>query len=178
MTMKELQSLIRQSYCALLGVPINSMMVRTTYNTDGQLAFTINDDVVIMSLEEADDMYGNYRQYVERPVGDINYRDHVGTRVWDVRLTAYGPNSHTNLDLIRSGVLTHTSMRILSPKDVFVVPTIPRIQRSPEQFNGQWYERSDMTIRYNELYVYEENVGRTDTVVIQSITGSHEGGNS
>lgn len=179
MTMKELQRLIRRTYCAILNIDEESTMIRTTYNTDGQLAFGIHDDVLIMSIEEADDTYGRYRQYAQRAVDDSNYRDHVGTRVWNVRITAYGPNSHDNLDSIRSGVLTYTSMSILSPNDVYIVPEIPRIQRSPEQFNGQWYERADITLKYNELYIFEEYTGRVDTVVIQPITGSEkeEGGN-
>lgn len=176
MTLKELQRLIRRSYCAILKVDEQSTMIRTTYNTDGQLAFDIHDDVVIMSIEESDDSYGKYRQYIQRAEGNLNYRDHAGTRAWDIRLTAYGPNSHTNLDMIRSGVLTYTSMNILSPQNVFIVPTVPRIQRSPEQFNGQWYERSDMILKYNELYVYEEFTGRADVITVTPITDIDEGG--
>lgn len=161
----------------MLGVDVKSTMVRTTYNTVGQLAFGISDNVVIMSLSEANDSYGNYRQYVSRQVADKNYRDHVGTRVWDVRITAYGPDSHENLDRIRSGVLTLQSSRILTPKDVYIVPTTPNIQRSPELFGGQWYERSDMTLRYNELYVFEEDVGRIDEVNIIPV-GNIKGGNN
>lgn len=161
----------------MFDIDASSTMIRTTFNTDGQLAFGVHDDVIIMSLSEADDMYGHYRQYASRQVGNKNYRDHAGTRIWDVRLTAYGPNSHSNLDRIRSGVLTLQSSRMLTPKDIYIVPTVPVIHRSPEIFGGQWYERADMTLRYNELYVFEEYVGRIDEVNIIPV-GNIKGGNN
>lgn len=166
MKIKALQSLLRTAICDILQQPVNGSTVRVSYPTNGAPGFAITDTVLFLYLHEADDSYGNDRSPVYHTENGTVYRDHVGTRVWDILLTCYGTDGHEWLDQVRAGVLWEKTRRTLESKNVCLVPTNPAIVRSPELFNGQWWERSDMTLRYNELYVDTENVGAIEHVIL------------
>lgn len=166
MTLKELQSLLRSAFCQILRENPAGNTVRVSYPVDGSPGFKINENVLFLYLHEADDRYAHDRQPVYYEKNDTVYRDHVGTRVWDCILTAYGPDCYEWLDKIRSGVLWEATRRMLGLKDVFLVPTNPTINRVPELANGQWWPRCDMVLRYNELHVDSERVGHIEEVNI------------
>lgn len=50
--------------------------------------------------------------------------------------------------------------------DIALVTDYPQALRVPELFNGRWWERWDMRLRFNELYVVTEDVGSIEDVQI------------
>ena len=46
----------------------------------------------------------------------------------------------------------------LTAKDVYLVPDVKSPQRAPENFEGQWWDRSDLTAHFNNLVSLDELV--------------------
>lgn len=164
---KELERLIRSSFCKILGLEIDSTAVRVQFQRDGTLGFKIDDNVLIMTMNEARDSFSEQRNINYEDRGEDVYRIHQGTRVWEVTLVAYGPLAYEWLDVIRSRSHDISIKSMLSVHDVYIVPNFPNIVRAPELTGGQWWNRCDMRLTFNELYIYEENVGRIDKVTVE-----------
>lgn len=164
MTYTELYTLLKSCICDCLGADLHSGRVREAYQQSDAPQFTINDDVVVTYLTEKDDPYSHQRNTVYEETNDSVILHHKGTRVWDLHCYCYGPNSYEMADLIRSHILTSQLKSKLHRHNVALVPTIPTIQGMPEQAQGQWWSRWDITLTFNESYDYTEDVGTIDHI--------------
>jgi len=84
--------------------------------------------------------------------------------VWSLHCYCYGPQSYDNADLIRSKILTQSLKSKLHLNGVAIVPEIPTIINTPEQAQGQWWTRYDITLVFNESYDYTEDVGAIEYI--------------
>jgi hypothetical protein len=72
------------------------------------------------------------------------------TQVWTVHFVTYGPNSHQRARLIVDGIFQDWANDILEASNLYIIPEYNRPVRNPELFNGQWWERCDVSLQFNE----------------------------
>ena len=143
--------------------------IRWRYPEAGAPDWKISDDIMFLYLAEADDDYAKQRDSQYRAADETVYRDTARTRVWDLQVTAYGRKSYELVNLIKDGFFYDLVRRNLAKHDVFIVPNLPTCMQAPELFAGKWWDRWDITLRFNELYrLWPEDVGRIDRVQISA----------
>ncbi|WP_371378908.1 aldehyde dehydrogenase [Sporomusa aerivorans] len=171
MDFKQLEKLFWQATMQILGldptIPENVNKVRRTYSTDGQPAWKIDEDVVFIRLFEKEDDYTKQLDSVYEPRASTVIKQSARTRVWEVQYVAYGPVAHANINKIKDGVFRQDVKRLLSASSVFLIPNLPTCKRVPELFGGQWWNRWDTSLNFNELYrLPDEDVGRIESVSV------------
>lgn len=83
------------------------------------------------------------------------------TRVWRVSWNFYGDNSFDQARLIRDAMFLDWTAQELSLSNLYLVTDVGRVVYIPELFQGQWFKRSDISMRLNEAV--------TDTIVVNAI---------
>lgn len=138
--------------------------VRHSWPIHGAPDWKITDDVIFMQLAETEDdinipLDGQWRD-AER---DLVYRQGV-TRVFELRLNAYGPNCYDNLLHIRLALLNGRPN--LRKQNVCIVPERTGIIKAPELFQSRWWNRADTRLKFNVLMVFDQDVKTIETVNI------------
>nr|DAR86842.1 MAG TPA: hypothetical protein [Caudoviricetes sp.] len=147
--------------------------IRWRYPEGGAPDWKISDDIVFLYLAEADDDYAKQRDSLYRTDNGTVYRDTVRTRVWELQATAYGRKSYELVNLLKDGFFYDSVQRNLAKHDVFIIPNLPTCMQAPELFAGKWWDRWDITLRFNELYrLVPEDVGHIDRVQIGTLANN------
>ena len=55
----------------------------------------------------------------------------------------------------------------LRKQQIYPVPERTPVIRAPELFQGRWWERADMTLKFNVLMVFETTVGTIEKVNVE-----------
>ena len=142
--------------------------IRKMYPRNGAPDWTVDDDIVFLNASIRDDDYGKQRDSVYRAEQGTIIRHAMRTRVWDLAVNAYGPNSFDIITAMQDGVFLPEIKMYLAKNEVYLVPTIPPAVQSNEIFAGQWWERWNTTLTFNERYVSHEDVGRIESVSIRA----------
>lgn len=149
--------------------------VRIEWPTTGQPAFRISDNVCFIKAVEVDDSYGMIRdvQYPQASETSLSQTT-TYTRVWRVDFINYGPASFDNARLIRSAVLLDFAHDFIAASNVYLIPDTPSPKRIPYEFNSQWWERTDLSLRFNEFVTETTTVnqGASVEVIISNDTGT------
>jgi hypothetical protein len=173
MTYTELQELFWGEVAVITAdiIKTPNKFIRWRYPEGGAPDWKISDDILFLYLAEADDDYAKQRDSLYRTEDETVYRDTTRTRVWDLQATAYGRRSYEIANLLKDGFFYEPVRRNLAHKDVFIVPNLPTCMQAPELFAGKWWDRWDITLRFNELYrLAPEDVGHIDRVQIGAQT--------
>ena len=173
MTYTELQELFWGEVAVITAdiIKTPNKFIRWRYPEGGAPDWKISDDILFLYLAEADDDYAKQRDSLYRTEDETVYRDTTRTRVWDLQATAYGRRSYEIANLLKDGFFYEPVRRNLAHKDVFIVPNLPTCMQAPELFAGKWWDRWDITLRFNELYrLGLEDVGHIDRVQIGAQT--------
>ncbi len=153
----------------VLGFDSSTGKIRLTYPTDGQPGWQIDEDIVFIRLFEQEDDYAKQIDSVYEPERGTVIKKSARTRVWEVQFVAYGPNANTNINKIKDGVFRQDVKRLLAGSSVFLIPNLPTCRRIPELYAGQWWNRWDLSLNFNELYqLPDEDVGRIESVSIKT----------
>lgn len=144
--------------CWMLGIdptadPLAYSKVRLDWPTGGQPAWAIADDVCFLGATEADDEYNRIRDknVVNNAAGGVDVI-YTFVRCWRVNYLLYGPNAFDNARLIRSGFLQLGIVAAaLAEVNLDLVTDIAASSRNPELYQGQWWERADLTVFLYEL---------------------------
>lgn len=142
--------------------------IRKMYPTGGSPDWTINDNVVFLNANIRDDEYGKQRDSIYKTQQGTVMRHAARTRVWDLRVIAYGPDAFAMTQAMKDGVFLPEVQMLLTRKNIFLVPLMPAPMQSPEIFAGQWWNRWDITMTFNEKYVSVEDVGAIESVHIRA----------
>jgi hypothetical protein len=125
--------------------------VRTTWPTSGAPAWEITEDVMFISVNYDDDpiikqMHTTYGHL------DANNADYIlkYTNVLRINWTAYGPNSFSDMDAVRSSLILPSFTDQMNSHNVLLITDLNPPMRSPELYNGQWWERTSFYARFNE----------------------------
>jgi hypothetical protein len=122
--------------------------VRIGWQQEGQPAQSIDEDVVYLRAISVDDPYNRVR--------DVSYPDPLTeltqyTRVWEAFWECLGPNSFDHVRQIRSALFTQAAHDQFTQANLYLVTDVEEPRRVPEQKDGQWWQRSDLSARFNEF---------------------------
>lgn len=142
--------------------PLNPWaIVRVSWPTDGQPAWAVGDDRVFIQTTGSPDPYSQpvhriYKRILDEE-GELDQTkadEYQGiTRVNNVQFIFYGPNSFDWARLAIDRIFRQENHDTLAREHIYLIPAdiVPR--RIPELWAGQWYERTDLNLRFNELTV-------------------------
>lgn len=161
LTLKQLEDVFRNLICTLLGLnpvdPLNAGKVRIAWPTGGAPGWKITEDVMFVRVSLANDAYTKQRDKVFTPnTSSLVYATTCYTRAIRVSITAYGPNSFDNLESVRNGFFNATEE--LAKNNLYLILDVPNVVRVPELFNGQWWERSDISVMFYEKVTKQATV--------------------
>jgi len=128
--------------------------IRISWQSQGQPAWKITDDVSIISVTEKDSEYNKPREIVRTEKDDDNANFAMSkTRVLTVSWTFYGPNAYDNAQLISDYIFMDAHRSTLAENNIYLIPDITSPVRVPELFQTQWWERTDLKMNFNELII-------------------------
>jgi hypothetical protein len=154
----DLEDFFQSLTCACLGIPladntdpdnpipINQDKVRIAWPKDGAPGWPITADVAFIRVINAGDDYTRLRNVIYTN----GQRQVVYTNQHLVSWIFYGPNSYDNAEILRNALFLPVNMDLLSGQNLAPVNDFEPIQRSPELFNGEWWERSDWSCKFYE----------------------------
>jgi hypothetical protein len=168
LTLNELNIIFQELTMSLLEFdPAAYDRVRIAYQPQGQPAMKIIDDITYIAIFEKDHEYARPRPFeVIGITPDACVKQSMYTRVYEVKWSCYGPNSYTNARLIRDGLFFEYNREMLSRNNLFMVPDSVIPIRAPELFEAQWWERVDLTIRFNEAVSTNKSIPYIKTVPV------------
>lgn len=152
--------------------PANQNRVRIGWPEKGAPAWKITEDVAFLLVNFDDDP-------ITRQV-DVSYQDKdadnadrfvSSTRVIRVNWICYGPNSFDDCDLIRNGLFMNENTMLLALSNLALITDVPMPMRSPELFNGQWWDRTSVYARFNEKVIRHADVPYIKIADVQVVKG-------
>ena len=158
-TLSEFETFIQSLVVSLLGwnltTPDKTNDVRIAWEEGGQPAASITDNVVYVECFEVDTPYNRLRE--ETDTWEISpdefTKETSYTRQMQVNLILYGPDSFDNAQTIRDNIFYPDHQLTLQQNHIYLVHDIPSPKRVPEYFQGLWWKRVDMSLRFNELVI-------------------------
>jgi hypothetical protein len=164
-----------QSYTAqLLGLDITQEAtwnsVRIAWQQQGQPAWGIKDDVVVVRAVQEDNPYDKQRDR-GNAANNTETVQEIDTyiRVWRVFWTFYGPNSFDHARIIESGLFLDFQYPDIINVNLNLVTDITAPRRVPELFAKQWWERVDFSALFNELVTENRIVSTVASVNLEII---------
>ena len=129
---------------------------RIGWQTEGQPAWEVSDNVCVITAVLEDDPYSRVRddQYamIGSPADALTSK--MGfTQVWRMHFSFYGPLSADNARLVLSALSLDWTADVLQASKVYVVPEWHRPVYAPELYpdpGGVWYERTHLEVLFNE----------------------------
>ena len=150
--------------------------VRIGWQKQGQPGPPIDEDTVTIRCDCADDDFSRLRDCVDATSGILNVTTDVYTVVWRVYWTFYGPSGIDRARAVRSALVTIQQFAdILATCNLYVNPSIARPVRVPEENGtGQWWERNDLVVEFNEKVTETYTVGTVTNVDVSIYDSSGE----
>lgn len=130
--------------------------VRVSYQGKGQSAWLITEDVASIYCYEVDDPYNRNRDQIIDDVDDEARISTSYTRVINCQWVFYGPESYSNARLVLDRLFSQSIRDILAASNLYMIKDAAAPKRIPEPFQGQWWERADLNVRFNELVTRED----------------------
>jgi hypothetical protein len=163
LTLKQIGNLFWKTTTIMLGLdpdlPANANKVRLAWPTEGAPGWKITEDVVFIRIGDADDQINIIRDTVYSTLNDDNANQETAyTRVLNVHWSCYGPNAFDNAFMIRNKLYSPDIRNLLEDKQVFLIPQISSPVRAPELYNGQWWERTNVSAKFNEAIQFNNTV--------------------
>lgn len=151
LTQEQLETLFQSVTVAMTGLA--SKFVRIAYASEGQPAWENTQNVACLSVSVIDNPYDKQRNiaYKDKATPDpdeveesISY-----TTVLSVDWVIYGPLSLDLALAIKSNILKPAIRALLRPSNIFPLTEIQAPVRLPYNFNGRWWNRSDVRVLFN-----------------------------
>lgn len=134
------------------------------------------DDVVTVMGVVVDDPYNRIRDVMNAPNDETTITETTNyTRAWEMRFSVYGPNSVDNARLIKSCSRLPWFRDIVSASNLYLVPNESDPIGVPENFNQQWWDRSDYRAKYYEAVqetITQQTVA-TAEVILEAANGGY-----
>ena len=152
LTLAQLNAIFQALTMSMLGSAI--IDCRISWPTGGAPSWLVNQDIAFLQVLETDSPYNRQRDVVmtNADTNDANQATSY-TRVLAAKWIFYGPNSFSNAQSIRDLLFYQNNHDTLAQSNLFMVPDIVSPVRAPELFAGQWWERTDLIINFNETIV-------------------------
>ena len=160
-TLDQLNKIFQQMLLDMLGYvktgspadydPTAFYFVRVSWPTEGAPAWKITEDIVFIRVVEEDHAINREREVENTRVDDLLLNEKTSyTRVVSLAMVFYGPNSFEHAQTVRDGVFDDRYRLPLAKEKIFPIPDIVAPRRIPEAFQAQYWERTDLELRFNE----------------------------
>lgn len=151
---------------------VSQSRVRIAWPADGAPAWKRTDDVAFLMVNYDDDSINRQMDvaYLNKDAENAN-RVMSYTRVVRVTWISYGPNSFNDMDAIRSGLFLPQFLDQLAANNLALITDVAAPMRSPELFNGQWWDRTSFYARFNEKVVRHADVPYIQSADVQIVKG-------
>jgi hypothetical protein len=95
------------------------------------------------------------------------------TRVIEVSWVFYGPHSFATAQAVRDNIFYPETQYLLNSNNLYLIPNITAPVRAPELFMSRWWERTDLTILFNELVVRNVTIHaiKSTEVIVENSKG-------
>ena len=142
--------------------------IRHTFPVAGAPDWKISDNIVFLNLSPRDDDYARQVNSVYKTIDGTVIKRSMRTRVWDLNYKAYGAKAFDIVTTLKDGIFRQDIQAMLAKNGVFLVPLLPRCVQANEIFAGQWWERWDFTLTFNEEHTFDEDVGHIEEISIST----------
>jgi hypothetical protein len=156
----------------LVAAPGAYSQVRVDWQLQGQPGWGPGDpDTCMIGCLTVPSEYSNMRDVTSAANGDTITQTDVYTRCWRTTWTFYGPNCIDNARAVRSALIKIPWISdLLAQSNLYIQPNISEPLRVPENFQGEWWPRVDMTAEFNEQVTETTTVGAVQSVQISTYT--------
>jgi len=171
LTIKQLEDIFQALTVTLTGLN-KEAGVRISWPTVGAPGWKITEDIAFIRVAPVNDPFAQQIEtgyQVDGPNPDL-LAERSYNRVHSVQWILYGPSSLDNADILRSNLFTESTKSTLKANNLSLVTEVPVPQRFPESFNGQWWERADLSARFNELVIRKSTVSTIESANITVVT--------
>jgi hypothetical protein len=126
--------------------------VRVAWQKEGQPAWNIDEDVCTIHSTPVNEPYSRVRDGQFRPRDAASLTQRMGfTQVWNLHATLRGPNCGDHARLIVSAFSLDWVHDALAQSNLYAIADWQRPVYVPELFQGQWWKRADVDLKFNEL---------------------------
>jgi hypothetical protein len=163
MELKDLENLFQSVIAGITGLdPVSG--VRISWPTDGAPAWGNQDNVIFIRVTEDDEPINKQKDESidNTPDGTALVQTITFNRVDKLALVIYGPDSWKNAQKIRTQMFYQSVHDLLALQGIYLVTDIAAPVRFPEVWSKKWWERVDLSIRFNEQII--------DTLITPYIT--------
>ncbi len=142
--------------------------IRKMYPKNGAPDWTVDDNIAFLNLDAVDDDYGKQRDSIYTTEQGTSIKKAMRTRVWSLETNCYGPRAYEMTAAMQDGVFTMPVKRYLAQYGIYLVPYMQTPVQASEIFAGQWWERWNIALTFNESYSISEDAGYIETVSIHA----------
>jgi hypothetical protein len=163
LTLKQAEDAFQLLTLQLLGhdpsARINQGRVRISWPTNGSPSWKRDEDIVFIMLAYDNDPITQQQEmtYQNNDATSLN-TELSYTRIIRIQWVFYGPNSSEDADKLRSSLYRPETTERLATNNLAAIFDSNSPMRSPELFNGQWWERSTYYARFNEKVVRRSSI--------------------
>jgi hypothetical protein len=136
-------------------------LVRIGWPPEGAPAWNKNQDILFLEIGEVDDEYNRQREriYGQGPTADTVFQRTIQTIVNKIDCVFYGPSSYDRAQFFRHRVYLQDVHDVIAQYGLFLIPSFAAPRRTPEIFQGTWWERVDLSLQFNELSIRIDTTG-------------------
>lgn len=170
----QFEDIITELLASNTGLDPDKGEIRVAYSQNNYPSWKHTDTVVAYYLQPIDDVYGEdiVDSYQYNPAEGIEKFDKTSifTQVYDCVVSVYGPECRSLATIISKSFLSDENRLKLSKSKIYPVPKTPPPNYVPYEFNSQWWQRADVTIRLNVLTTLTSQVEAIRSVKIKVIS--------
>ena len=168
-SVSEIEDIFREVACLIFDIDSEQNHKRIRFPWGSQIDATgkptsapdwgREEDVCFIYALPTDDMYNRQRnrRYIHRGGRNLVLVDEH-TDVHEMLFVNYGPNAYDFARKIRNGLFLDDVRRLLRQNNFALVTDIPAPRRIPELVNAEWWNRVDVSARFNEHVRVEGSV--------------------
>src|ERR1035437_5586657 len=169
-TISSLKQLKKLYYDLTVAMIVSSPIadVRHSWPKEGAPAWGINDNVIFLKIFDEESAVTGEREREYTVIGSPTTLNEAAsyTRTLHVNWIFYGPDAWDAAKDVRNAMYTQAIRDQLAQSNIYVIPKFPPAKRMPELFQGMWYERYDLDIKFNELVVINTDVNYIESAEI------------
>ena len=124
--------------------------IRNSWPKDGAPAWKVDQDIVFIRASSEPDPYTyDHHKRVIHKNSDTYTEQMEMTNVWTVSWLFYGPNSYSRAITICTNIFDPELQIMYAQNAFFPIKNFNVPSRIPELYQGQWWERVDLKIKFN-----------------------------
>lgn len=176
LTLKQAEDLFQNLTLLMLGLDptakASQSRARIDWPANGAPGWKRTEDVAFLMVNYDDDPYTRqvevtYQENTETAANMVT----SSTRLLRVTWICYGPNSFDDADNIKAKLFTPEIKLLAAQSNLALITDVPMPVRSPELFNGQWWDRTTFYARFNELVIRQSDVPYIQYADVQIVKG-------